>query len=52
MLRGAMDYRHDKQVYHLDKGDSLFFDGTVEHGPVRVYSPPVQFLSIISNPRV
>jgi transcriptional regulator with XRE-family HTH domain len=52
MLRGALDYRHDQQVYHLEKGDSLFFDGTIEHGPVRVYAPPVQFLSIISHPRV
>lgn len=49
MLEGAMDYRHDTQVYHLEPGDSLFFDGTIEHGPVKVYRPPVQFLSIISN---
>lgn len=49
MLEGAMDYRHDTQLYHLEPGDSLFFDGTIEHGPVKVYRPPVQFLSIISN---
>ncbi len=49
MLEGAMDYRHDAQVFHLEPGDSLFFDGTIEHGPVKVYNPPVQFLSIISN---
>jgi hypothetical protein len=29
----------------------LFFDGTIEHGPVMVYWPPVRFLSIISNPK-
>lgn len=51
MLEGAMDYRHDEQIYHLDPGDSLFFDGTIEHGPVKVYQPPVRFLSIISNAR-
>lgn len=51
MLEGAMDYRHDTEVYHLEPGDSLFFDGTIEHGPVAVYAPPVQFLSIISNAR-
>jgi len=49
MLKGKMDYRHGGQVYHLDPGDSLFFDGTIEHGPVRIYQPPVEFLSIISN---
>jgi transcriptional regulator with XRE-family HTH domain len=49
MLEGEMDYRHDDQIYHLSPGDSLFFDGAIEHGPVAVYSPPVRFLSIISN---
>ena len=49
MLKGQMDYRHAGQVYHLEPGDSLYFDGTLEHGPLRVYQPPVEFLSIISN---
>jgi transcriptional regulator with XRE-family HTH domain len=49
MLKGQMDYRHAGQVYHLEPGDSLFFDGSSEHGPLRVYGPPVEFLSIISN---
>jgi transcriptional regulator with XRE-family HTH domain len=49
MLKGRMDYRHSGQVYHLEPGDSLYFDGTIEHGPLRVYQPPVEFLSIISN---
>ena len=49
MLKGRMDYRHAGQVYHLEPGDSLFFDGQSEHGPLRVYGPPVEFLSIISN---
>ena len=50
MLKGKMDYRHAGQVYHLEPGDSLFFDGTIEHGPTQVYDTPVEFLSIISNP--
>lgn len=49
MLKGKMDYRYGGQVYHLEPGDSLFFDGSIEHGPTRVYQPPVEFLSIISN---
>ena len=49
MLEGKMDYRHDSQIYHLEPGDSLFFDGTIEHGPVKVSGVPVKFLSIISN---
>ncbi len=51
MLKGKMDYRHGDLSYHLDPGDSLFFDGTIEHGPIAVYDPPVEFLSLISNPK-
>lgn len=49
MLDGAMDYRHGGEVFHLKPGDSLYFEGSISHGPVAVYSPPVRFLSIISN---
>lgn len=51
MIKGEMDYRHSGKVYHLRSGDSLFFDGTIEHGPVKVYNPPVEFVCVISNPR-
>jgi len=51
MLKGEMDYRHGGEVYHLEPGDSLFFEGHLEHGPVKIYRPPVEFLTIISNPR-
>ena len=49
MLEGKMDYRHAGEIYHLEPGDSLFFDGAIEHGPVQVWNVPVRFLSIISN---
>jgi len=52
MLKGKMDYRHADHVYHLEPGDSLFFDGNLDHGPVRIYEPPVEFLSIISNAKL
>ncbi len=51
MLEGAMDYRHGEETFRLSPGDSLYFDGTISHGPAAVYSPPVRFLSIISNTR-
>jgi transcriptional regulator with XRE-family HTH domain len=50
VLNGSLDYRHGEETYHLEPGDSLFFDGTIIHGPVAVQNPPVRFLSIISNP--
>lgn len=49
MLQGRMDYRHGTEIFHLAPGDSLFFDGSVPHGPSAVHGPPVRFLSIISN---
>ncbi len=49
MLEGRMVYRHRDQTYDLAPGDSLFFDGNFEHGPVTVADTPVKFLSIISN---
>jgi transcriptional regulator with XRE-family HTH domain len=51
MLEGAMDYRHGEDTYHLEPGDSLYFDGSVAHGPAAIFGPPVRFLSIISTER-
>jgi transcriptional regulator with XRE-family HTH domain len=50
MLEGKMTYRHGDREYSLEPGDSLFFDATLEHGPVSVSGVPVRFLSIISEP--
>jgi transcriptional regulator with XRE-family HTH domain len=49
MLDGRMTYRHAAKTFKLEPGDSLFFDATIEHGPVVVSGTPVRFLSIISN---
>lgn len=49
MLTGKMDYRHGSELFHLSPGDSLFFEGSIPHGPSAVYGIPVKFLSIISN---
>ena len=47
MLRGKLEYRHGKQVYALEPGDSLSFSGSVPHGPERLVTLPIRFLSII-----
>lgn len=46
MLQGKLEYRHGKQTYVLDPGDSLTFDGAVPHGPERLIKLPIRFLSI------
>jgi transcriptional regulator with XRE-family HTH domain len=47
MLKGKMDYRHGKQVYRLKPGDALTFDGNIPHGPEKLASVPIKFLTII-----
>jgi len=52
MIKGGMDYRHADKIYHLEPGDSLFFDGMIEHGPTAVYDAPIEFICVISNPKL
>ncbi len=47
MLTGKIEYRHGKQTYLLEPGDSLTFRGDVPHGPERLVTVPITFLSII-----
>jgi transcriptional regulator with XRE-family HTH domain len=46
MLQGQLEYRHGKETYVLEPGDSLTFDGAVPHGPERLIKLPIRFLSI------
>jgi len=51
MTKGEMTYRHADKEYHLRPGDSLFFDANLEHGPLRIFHPPVEFICVISSPK-
>ena len=51
MLEGEVDYRHGDQVYHLEPGDTLFFDADAPHGPEVLRQLPARYLSIISYPQ-
>jgi transcriptional regulator with XRE-family HTH domain len=46
MLEGEMEYDYAGASYRLTVGDSLQFDGEAAHGPVRLLSLPVRFLSV------
>ncbi|HEX9180565.1 MAG TPA: XRE family transcriptional regulator [Burkholderiales bacterium] len=50
MLEGRLEYRHGKQSYLLEPGDSLTFRGEVPHGPERIIEVPIRFLAIIYYP--
>ena len=47
MLKGKIEYRHGRQTYMLEPGDSLTFRGDVPHGPEKLLELPIHFLSII-----
>ena len=51
MLEGRMGYRHGDRVYAMARGDSLFFDADVPHGPETLDELPINFLSIIVYPQ-
>jgi transcriptional regulator with XRE-family HTH domain len=51
MLEGEVTYRHGDVLYHLEPGDSLFFDADAPHGPEVLVKLPARYLSIISYPQ-
>ena len=48
ILEGEMVYREGNRTYHMCPGDSLYFDPSAPHGPVKLISLPVKFLTLIS----
>ena len=48
MLEGVVDYRHGRQVYRLEPGDTLFFDADAPHGPENLVQLAARYLSVIS----
>lgn len=51
MLEGEVDYRHGTDTYHLQPGDTLFFDADAPHGPEVLVKLPARYLSIIAYPQ-
>lgn len=47
MLQGCIDYRHGQHTYRLEAGDTLTFRGDVPHGPEKLVTVPIRFLSVI-----
>ncbi|MFR0690281.1 cupin domain-containing protein [Enterobacterales bacterium AE_CKDN230030158-1A_HGKHYDSX7] len=48
LLEGELVYRHGNQLYHLQAGDSLTFDGDTPHGPEKLVQVPIRLLSIMN----
>jgi transcriptional regulator with XRE-family HTH domain len=48
LLEGELVYRHGNQLYHMQAGDSLTFDGETPHGPEQLVQVPIRLLSIMN----
>ncbi len=48
LLEGELIYRHGNQLYPMQAGDSLTFDGEVPHGPEKLVRVPIKLLSIMN----
>ncbi|HLL09359.1 MAG TPA: XRE family transcriptional regulator [Nocardioidaceae bacterium] len=46
VITGTMEYTYGDATYTLEPGDALQFSGETTHGPRRLISVPVQFLSV------
>ena len=46
MLDGVMEYSYGRQVYRMERGDTLQFEGDIPHGPTMLVKVPIRFLSI------
>ena len=51
MLEGRLEYRHGREKYLLETGDSLIFDADAPHGPEKMLELPARYLSIICYPK-
>ncbi|HEJ5084191.1 TPA: helix-turn-helix domain-containing protein [Pseudomonas aeruginosa] len=48
LLEGELIYRHGNQLYHMQAGDSLTFDGETPHGPEKLVQVPIRLMSIMN----
>ncbi|WP_095129253.1 helix-turn-helix domain-containing protein [Pseudomonas sp. Irchel s3h14] len=48
LLEGELIYRHGNQLYQMEAGDSLTFEGEIPHGPEQLVQVPIRLLSIMN----
>lgn len=48
LLEGELIYRHGNQLYPMQAGDSLTFDGDIPHGPEKLLQVPIRLLSVMN----
>lgn len=48
LQEGELIYRHGNQLYRMEAGDSLTFEGEIPHGPEELVQVPIRLLSIMN----
>lgn len=48
---GRVDFEYDSELYHLEAGDSLYFDASVPHRLINPSESTTQVLCVFSSPR-
>ena len=48
LLEGELIYSHGNQLYPMQAGDSLTFDGDIPHGPEKLLQVPIRLLSVMN----
>ena len=49
LLKGKMTYQQGDNIFEMEPGDSLYFDATVPHGPIKLTRLPVEILTTIAT---
>ncbi|TVT76751.1 MULTISPECIES: XRE family transcriptional regulator [Acinetobacter] len=48
LVEGEMEYRHGDEVFHMQPGDCLTFEGEIPHGPGKLIKVPIRLLSVMN----
>lgn len=50
VMEGEIEINYGKEVYHLSKGDSIYYDSIVSHNVHGGSSQPARILAIVYTP--
>lgn len=49
MTQGSCDYRVGEEIHRLETGDTLIFDASVEHGPIKIPGVNASYLAVFDE---
>jgi quercetin dioxygenase-like cupin family protein len=49
VLAGELKYAAGGRLHHLRKGDTLIFDATIQHGPIKLPGKKASYLAVFAG---